>query len=497
MKTTINIRPRTSPLSIWKFVGEAQVRWYFQTDKRKYGDWFRHRITDLGPAFIKLGQFLSTRQDILGKEVVTELTKLQDDIKPTSYNEIIQTIEDKLGKPWTEVFVYIDNNSLASASIGQVHLAKLKTGEDVVIKVQKPFVAKQIREDLETLRNMNNIFSKTGSARSAEIENILSEYSRFLNHELDYKKEVEYMEKFRDVMDGLPVYIPKVYTNLSNENMIVMEYVPSIKITNIDEMKKNNIDTVRIAQNLMQIFIYQIIYTGLVHCDPHPGNIGVLSDGDTLVLYDFGNVIDLSPDFRKEINHLVYSIVTKDVDEFVELLQKLQILEIRDQLDILQVKEFFRFFFSYLENLDFNELKDSILKQSVQTDVQLKVQINPDFLSLFRVFSLLDGTCAKLDPNFNYIEVLKPYTEEMMKDIRFWDNRVRKDVNKLRSYPSYIRNTDNNIIRMQNKLNRFQNLFTQFQLIMILWIWFDHPTDWQPIAVSILIVLWMQLQKTI
>ena len=478
-----------------RFIGESQLRWMFQPNKQQYGEWFRQSLTDMGPAFIKLGQFLSTRPDILGKQVAAELSRLQDDITPVHYNDVIHVIERTLKKPWSDVFLYIEPTSIASASIGQVHKARLRSGKDVVVKVQKPHVAQIIRDDLETLQGLNKWFARTGTHQSTEIDQILKEYSRFLRAELDYEKEIAHMIRFSELMDGLPVKIPFVYKEVSNPSMIVMEYVPSTKITDVDALKQKGIETDRVAQTLLQVFIHQVIYNGLVHCDPHPGNLGVAEDGETIVLYDFGNVVDLSSEFRKELNHMLYSIVAKDVDEFVDLLEQLQILEIKDPLEIIEVKEFFRYFFSYLETLDFNTLRNSVLQQGMQGGPQVKVKVNPDFLSLFRVFSLLDGTCGKLDPNFNYIEALRPYTEEMMRDMRFWNVRIQKDVQKLRSYPSVIRNTDSNILKMQSRLLSLNRSFMYYQSIMILWIWIDHPNDWAPWIMTMFILGWNQLNK--
>lgn len=486
-------KPRTSAATIWKFVGEAQLRWYIQPNKTSYGSWMRRELTNLGPAFIKLGQFLSTRSDILGKEIVQELARLQDDIHPLPYEEIKHLVDDALQKPWSTVFRTIDNTPLACASIGQVHRGTLLDGRQVVLKIQKPCVARQIKEDVATLRDMNTWLAKTGSPRSVEIENILSQYERFLSCELDYQKEIKHMHHFADVLDGLPVKVPSVYSEYSSDLVIVMEYIPSTKITDVTTLRLKGLDTERIADALVQTFLYQIVYAGIVHCDPHPGNIGV-ADDESLVLYDFGNVVELSSSFRKELNNLVYSIFSKDVDEFFDLLVKLEVLDIRDDMEAMDIKAFFQYFFDYLETLDFESLKSSIVQQDFRGGVQVNIRVNPDFLSLFRVFSLLDGTCIALNPNFNYIEALRPYTEDMMRDIRFIDTRVRKDVLKMRSYPTYIQNTNGNILRMQKKMRLMGQSFQQFQMLMVFWLWIDHKDDWVPWVASVFMLAWMSLQ---
>lgn len=487
-------QPKTSKYRIIRFIGEAQLRWSFMSDKRTVGAWMKEELTNLGPAFIKLGQFLSTRPDILGKEAVTELSKLQDDILPSPYDEMEWIINESLGKPWQTVFSSIDRVSMASASIGQVYRAVLKNGTPVVIKIQKPCVARQIRDDLATLKDLNDFFGKLGNPRSSEVNNILVQYDKFLSAELNYTKEIAHMRTFREKMTTLPVHIPYVYSEYSSDTMIVMEYVGSTKITDIEKLQQDGVDTVRIAETLIELFLYQIVYLGMVHCDPHPGNIGVSADGETIVLYDFGNVVTLSEDFRKELNTLVFSIVQKDVDEFVDLLCKLDILVLESDTDILDIKEFFRFFFAYLETLDFNSLKTSLLQQQVQGNGDVNIKVNPDFLSLFRVFSLLDGTCAKLDTNFNYIDVLRPFASSMFRDTQFVKDRAQKDVDKMRNMPVVVKGMENKISRLQSRIQKMGNSMQQMQYLAVFWLVVDHQTNALPwIGLSAMVMVWMKL----
>ena len=483
--TLINTNRRTSPLRVWKFAAEVQLKLYFGKDKQKIGEWMKEEIGNLGPAFIKLGQFISTRQAVFGKEISKELSKLQDDITPVDSAIIRNSIENSIGSPIDSIFASFDDNCLGSASIGQVHRAILKdtnnkTNREVAIKVQKPNIAQSIREDLDTMRNMIEIITFLGSPRAVEFSNILSEYERFLSAELDYTKELNQMVAFYDKMKDLPVKIPRVYRSLSSESIIVMEYVPSIKITKTEDLIDNNIDTVYIANQLINIFLEQIIKKGMVHCDPHPGNIGVLEDGKTLVLYDFGNVVTFSQDFKDSLSQLIFSVVQKDVNEFVELLIQLEILIIYDDSEIAEIKSFFVYFFRYLESLDFTKLKASIIQDDIQGKFQENLRVNPDFMSLFRVFSLLDGTCSKLDPNFSYINALDPYNQELLRDINFIDFRARKDLQKLTSYSRTIQSTDTNILKVQRKVKVIGEEFQQTQMFIAFVLCLEHRNDIVP-----------------
>jgi predicted unusual protein kinase regulating ubiquinone biosynthesis (AarF/ABC1/UbiB family) len=455
-----------SPVQIWKFVAQFQWRNTFQKNRKEFGIWMKEEMISLGPAFIKIGQFMSTRIDIFGKEITDELSKLQDRIEPVPFEYIDMVLREELGDKYQE-FEYINPNALATASIGQVHRGTLKNNTEIVVKVQKPNIAQEIRQDLKVLNDINELLLKLGSVQAKEMDMILKQYDQFLSNELNYSKELHQMAKFRSTMPDLPMYVPKPYKALSTSKVLTMEFVDSLKITDVTEMKRQKIHTTEIAAQLIEIFLSQIINYGMVHCDPHPGNIGIGADGN-IVLYDFGNVVTLSPDFRKNVNNLVFAIYQKDIDEFVEILLRMNILELEDTFEMLELKSFFHYFFNYLETLDFNKLKDSIINREVFNGTNIKVKINQDFLSLFRVFSLIDGTCSALDPKFNYITALTPFTEELFKDIGFIDTRIRKDIVKLSSYPKLLQNTDQNLIRLNKRVSKMADNTYAFRGIFIL-----------------------------
>lgn len=478
-----------SPLRIIRFFGESQIKYYLTKDKREYGQWLKTEMSHMGPAFIKLGQFLSTRTDLLDKEITVQLARLQDDITPTPFDEIVYIIEESLGKKWQDVFTSIDPTPIACASIGQVHTAMMGNRK-VVIKVQKPCVARQIRDDLETLEGLNQFMLQIKNPRASEVENLLYQYERFLSAELDYRMELDHMQKFETLLDGSPVKVPKVYKTLSSERLLVMEYVPSIKISDLAEMQKNGIDTSSLANMLVDLFLQMIVVHGYVHCDPHPGNIGVSTDGETIVLYDFGNVIELSKEFRSQLNNLVISVYQKDVDEFVDLLLKLRIIQTEDELDVIDIKVFFASFFDYLQTLDFAALRDKVQKQQLFAD-RAPFKLDPEFLSLFRVFSLLDGTCSNLDSKFNYFDSLKPYTDDIMQDFGFFDYRARRDIEKLQNLPRMVQSTNQSIVKLKREFQdaKASIAWGRFAICCLLCVQhIDRPLEYWPFYVVATIV---------
>ncbi len=456
---------------IIRFVGEVQLRNVFQ-NKKAFGLWFRKGLQDMGPAFIKFGQFLSTRQDIFDKDVIKELTTLQDDNTPVLYNEIYDVIKKS---NMEDVFEYIDNKPYATASIGQVHKARLKTKEDIVIKVQKPKVADSIRNDLKEIKFLLDLFKYVNPTQASETTKIIEQYEKYLTAELDYSQELDHMKRFKKIFQGMDIKVPDVYDMYSSTNMLVMEYVPSIKISNIELLDRRGYNRSRIATSLTQAFIYQMMNKGFIHCDPHPGNIGVSDDGYTIVLYDFGNVVQLSKKFRASIGKILFAIFQKDVHEFVDLLVDLEVLTSITEYQKYELKQFFASFFNYLENQDFSTLKETILNGDMQTGLESKLKINPDFLSLFRIFTLLDGTCSLLDPQFNYIETIQPFTEDIFSDKKFIQYRMERDMNKMRIISTTLQATDGNMIKMQKKLTNIskdlqstQNLALGYLLVIMM-----------------------------
>ncbi len=490
-------RPKNSPVRIWRFAAEVRIRTLVQDDKRAVGKWLKNELIGLGPAFIKLGQFLSTRSDFLGKEVARELSNLQDNIPAVSFEEIDDVFFVTTGKRVSELFSSFDEKPIASASIGQVHKARLlSSGREVVVKVQKPCVARQIRDDLKTLMDINEVLKKTGSKRSYEIDNLLKEYSRFLSSELDYRGELNHMIDFGKIYnDRSTVIVPKVYPKLSNDMLLVMEYVPSTKITDIERLREMNVDTIALANSIVDMYLSQIVIYGLVHCDPHPGNIGVAPDGETIVLYDFGNVIELSEKFRKKINNLVFAIYQKDADEFIDQLIDLDILKLTKDDDVMDLKVFFNFFFEYLETLDFKELKDSILSNEALQQSNLSFKVEPNFLSIFRIFSLLDGTCALLNPQFSYIDTLAPYAQNAFFDTDFLQYKAQKDLGTLSSYSKQIKDTNYNIIRVDKKIKDESQKNLVVQGLFAAWLLFDGIHDPVKLGAFFVLLAWMAIRS--
>lgn len=439
-------------LRMIKFGVESRIRLATTKNKPQVGRWLAKELARLGPAYIKWGQFLSTRSDVLEKEVTLELARLQDDIQPVPYDQIREIIQEDLG---TDAFSFVNPECLASASIGQVHEGRTKDGKRVAIKVQKPGVVESIVDDIRSIKFLNSIASVVNNGGTNEIADLVRQYETFLSSEIDYERELRNMQAFRKADLGGRVRVPEVYPGLSTKRVLTMEFVGSTKITDVQALKKRRVDSKALAYALVDVFLRQITTTGLVHCDPHPGNVGVdLDDPNVLVLYDFGNVVKLSEAFRTNMKSIVFAVYQRDVDEFVDLLVGLKVLTELTTREKDEIRAFFDYFFEYLETLDFQQVKDSLLDNDLVRQSKITFKVNQDFLSMVRVFSLLDGTCVRLDPQFDYNGALRPYVSEVMTDVRFMDAVARKDLQKIVSLPKTIKNLERKSVGLGNKVER-------------------------------------------
>jgi predicted unusual protein kinase regulating ubiquinone biosynthesis (AarF/ABC1/UbiB family) len=480
----------------------------FQRDRQKLGRWMADSMSELGPAMTKVGQFMSTRADIFSKDITDALATLQDNTNVVAYDQIEKVIEAELGCPAATIFASVDPVPLASASIGQVHRARMRMKRgpprDVAIKVCKPGVRERIYEDLATLKAIAAVLGAVGAQRARELDPLLSEYERFLTAELDYRAELQHMRAFSTFFadgegdDG--IVIPRTYPTVSSSGLLVMDYVPSTKITDIEALKAMGVDADRradLATRIFNVFIRQITELGQVHCDPHPGNIGVLADGETIVLYDFGNVIQFSEAFRGNINALMVAIVERDVDEFVRLMAEIGLFTVGDPMDMFELRAFFRVFFAYLENVDFEKLKTSLMVNEALSQSNLQVQIDNNFFALFRVFSLLDGTCTLLNPTFNYIDVIAPFTMNALQDARFLDYRIRRDVSKANGTSSIemANKTQELVVGLNGRLRQMSERSAFFrQLVVALAfvnVW-EEPVSAVALAPLIVALVWYE-----
>lgn len=375
---------------------------------------FRKALEELGTTFIKLGQVLSSRPDLVGKDIADELVKLQDEVPPFSFEEVQIIIEEELGKPLNELFTEFDKNPLASASVAQVHQARLKDGTNVAVKVQRPDIQERIEQDIVIMRYLARQANKRlPDLVYYNLEGIVDEFQRTIHKELDFSQEARNAERFRMLFEDDPhVYAPLVYRDYSTRRILTMEFIDGIKISDVLEAEKK-INGKVIADIGTRCYFKQIFDFGFFHADPHPGNLLVMKD-NVLCFVDFGMMGHLEQEFMENLAELFVYMVQYDIQGMISQLKYMRLME-----DVDDENELKYILIDLLDKYYGAEIQDvggMISEMSMpQIMVRYKIKLPRDFVLLGRVLSLAEDIGRRLDPEFNGIEAAEHYIRRLIK----------------------------------------------------------------------------------
>ncbi|WP_022826066.1 ABC1 kinase family protein [Hymenobacter norwichensis] len=373
--------------------------------------WQRIRmiIEELGPTFIKLAQAMSNRADLLPQPLIDEFEKLQSNVPPFDVQEAKAIIEREMGCPIDEVFSEFDDVPLGSASIGQVHRARLLSGEEVVVKVQRPDVQEKVRSDLallhELVRLTANFLRKQGLSNP---QDVVDAFERSMTKELDYTSEARSMEQFRTLYANYETfYIPKPYRELSTARILVIEFVSGCKITDKPQLLEWGLSPETVAETGMDIYLTQIFEFGMFHADPHPGNVLVRPDG-TLVLIDFGMVGKLTKQQKYAFAGVFIGMARQDARGMALSFRRLAITS-----DIPDMRAFEASLSELIEDfasLDVKDMSMSDLADALQGVIyNYKLQVPGAVFLILRALVILEGIGKVLHPRFNTFEFVRPY----------------------------------------------------------------------------------------
>jgi ubiquinone biosynthesis protein len=307
------ISSELSKLGFYNIYEYFKILLGFEIDETVKPQKIRHTLEKLGPSFIKLGQVLSTRPDILPENVIVELTKLQDKAPEVEF-EKIEEILNKNYKNYKNIFIYINPQPVASASISQVHEGFLKTGKKVAIKVKRPDIDKIIQLDIELFEWIFSFLEKHfKTAKEFNLKAIINEYKRTIKKELNFEIEAHYIDIFRKNFENNETfYIPKRYEIYCTKDVLVLEFIEGIKISEIEKLKEKNYSLKKIAENLTDAYFKMVFEDGIYHADPHPGNLFVMEDGKIACL-DFGMVGRLPTIYKKLLYEHIYAVLNFDI----------------------------------------------------------------------------------------------------------------------------------------------------------------------------------------
>lgn len=369
---------------------------------------------ELGPTFVKLAQVLSNRPDIIPDALVREFEKLQDRVPPFPFEEAKAIIERETGKNLEDIFEEFSEKPMASASIGQVHRARLKTGELVVVKVQRPDVAEIISQDLavikETVKRADRYLKKQGVLNADEVVKV---FERSMQKELDYNNEARNIERFRATYKHrTDFYVPKPYREFSSEKVLILEFVEGCKITDVRQLKEWGISPVKVVEQGMDIYLSQIFEYGYFHGDPHPGNVLVDKNG-RIILLDFGMVGQLMKKDKYAFAGIFIAMSRHNAQEMAVQMRKLAVED-----NIVDMRQFIYDLNDLIEDYASLDVSESSI-QDVITRLQkimfdYKITVPGGVFIIFRAFAILEGIGKKMHPNFKTYEFIKPYGQKLI-----------------------------------------------------------------------------------
>lgn len=374
----------------------------------------RLMLEELGPTFVKLGQILSTRSDILPEDYITELKKLQDEVPGVEFSKIKLMIEEELGEKLEDVFYYFEEIPIAAASIGQVHRARLKTQEEVVVKVQRPDIEKVINADLDILFHAARLIEKyIPETRLYDPVGIAEEFSEGIRNELDFLREGWNIERFRrNFEDDDTVYVPKVYWEYSTKKVLVMEYIEGVKVKDIESIEKLGFSKKELAEKGARAILKQIFNHGFFHADPHGGNIILKKDG-RIAFIDFGIMGRIDNYYKYKMLELVRGAINKDIDKICDTLLEIGFVEEKINYnklrsDIEEIVE--RYYGKTLKEINMSEMLPEMLRLSQKH----RVKVPSNLVLLIKAVITAEGLGKELYPDFDIISVAKPFMLELM-----------------------------------------------------------------------------------
>lgn len=406
------------------WLGSARADWVQQIFSNAQGEAIgeltpdqrvRQALTELGTTFIKLGQVLSTRPDLVGPELAQELTELQSNTPADPPEKVTQLVQDELQKPIEDVFAEFDRQPLASASIAQVHKATLYSGEAVVVKVQHAGIENRVRNDLEILTLLAGLAEQISpTTRQYQPKKTAEEFAQTLLQELDFTREATNLQRFTENFEkDQHIRIPQVYKEQSSQRVLTMDYLEGISLSRKEALLEANFNLKQLAQKGAQMFVDMIFRDGFYHADPHPGNLLVLEDGSIGVL-DCGMVGRLDANLREQVEDMVLAAVDQDAKRLTGYIMKLgQVPKVVDR-EVL-ASELDNFLADYgnqtLAHFDLGGALNGMTRIIREHQIILPAKIG----MLIKVLVMLEGTAQQLDPDFSLAELLSGYKQQAIR----------------------------------------------------------------------------------
>lgn len=390
--------------------------------KARTADKYKHKTTaerirmalaDLGPSFIKLGQVLSTRPDLIPLEIVKELEKLQDDVPAFSSEQAREIVTAQL-QPIEDIFLSFSDKPIAAASMAQVHKAVLKNGQPVAIKIQRPKISRIIETDINILYDLAGLTEKYFP--EAELYNpkaIVDEFAKTIRSELDFVREGRNIDRFRNYFkNDNTIYLPQVYWEYTTPSILTMEFINGIKISEIDFAERKDLDRKIIARNGALATLKMIFEMGLFHADPHPGNIFVLKN-NILAPLDFGMVGRLDEQTKTYLQNLLLAIVERNIDKMIKIFIEAEVIDETKDTRLLRID--LNDFIDTYYGIPLNQLEiEKLFSNLIEVLRRHRIAVMTDIVLMSKALATIESVGRSLDPDFNMMELVEPYAKKLM-----------------------------------------------------------------------------------
>ncbi|WP_248896054.1 ABC1 kinase family protein [Haloplanus halobius] len=378
--------------------------------QRERADRLLDSLLTLGPTFIKLGQLLSTRPDVLPPAYIDVLTSLQDDVPPAEWAETRPIIEDEVG-PVDEVFDDFERDAISGASLGQVYRATYE-GDTVAIKVRRPGVEALVEADLRAVQWLLPILLRfIDESRRFSLSNLADEFDTTIRQEMNYDRERRMLDEIRgNFQDNDRIRIPSAVNDLSGERVLVMEYIEGVKINDIDTLDERGHDRTALAESLQRVYLQMIIEDGVFHADPHPGNLAVDDDG-AIIFYDFGMSGRVDAYFQEKIVDFYVAVANQDIDGILDAMIEMGTLSPEADREVMGNVMELAIADVRGENLEQYRVQQ-VIQQVEDTIYDFPLRLPRNFALILRVATVVEGVCVTLDPDFDFIAVATDYLTE-------------------------------------------------------------------------------------
>jgi predicted unusual protein kinase regulating ubiquinone biosynthesis (AarF/ABC1/UbiB family) len=380
----------------------------------RQGLWLKENLIGLGPTFIKIGQALGTRADLLPLAYIKELAELQDQVPPFPTAEAYARIQAELGRPLQEAFAEIDAEPVAAASLGQVYRARLHTGEEVAVKVQRPHLRERVSFDIAVLARITGFLSRFPSLNeNADWDGMLREFRATIAEEMDYSLEARNADRFREnFRDWRPVHVPRIHWTHTSSRVLTMEFIRGTKVTDVEGLLARRISPVKVNRLLVRAYLKQLLEDGFFHADPHPGNLLVMETGH-VAFFDFGMVGRITPRLQAQMINAFFHVVERDTHGLAQDLIDLDFL--KPGVDPERVRPVVEGLFRHYLNLKLGEVNFKELTYDlaeVMYDYPFRLPSN--FTYVIRALMTLEGIGIVTDPGFSFFDTAKPFAKEFM-----------------------------------------------------------------------------------